>query len=37
MGEKSRVCWEGACLRDCKNRDVKCEECFKFSEYEVNQ
>jgi hypothetical protein len=35
MGSKSRGNWNiNACLRNCKNRDKKCDTCIRFSEYE---
>jgi hypothetical protein len=37
MGYKSRGGWSiPVCLRDCCNRDIDCEECFKFSCFEPN-
>ena len=38
MGYKSRGGWSiPVCLRDCRNRDIDCEECFKFSCFEPNK
>jgi len=34
MGYKSRGNWYiGICLKNCKNRNKKCKECIRFSEY----
>lgn len=36
MGWKSRGNWPtGICLRKCANRDIKCDDCFRFSEYKA--
>lgn len=37
MGAKSRGNWQlGYCMKtDCRNREKKCEDCFRFSNYEV--
>lgn len=33
---KSRWSWAGECMKfDCINRDVDCEGCYRFSEYEA--
>jgi hypothetical protein len=29
----TRLNFPGACLRSCTNRDIKCDECFRYSEY----
>ena len=35
MGAKSRGNWNvHCCLKDCRNRDVKCDECVRWNEYE---
>jgi len=35
MGIKSRGNWQiKFCLKECKNRNKKCKECIRFSEYE---
>jgi hypothetical protein len=26
----------GICLRDCLNRDIKCNDCYRFSEFKEN-
>ena len=33
-GPKSRIHWDtaGVCLKDCRNRDIKCDGCIRFSE-----
>lgn len=37
MGYKSRSGWSiPVCLRDCRNRDIDCEECFSFSKFSPN-
>jgi hypothetical protein len=37
MGYKSRSGWSiPVCLRDCRNRDIDCEECFGFSKFVRN-
>ena len=37
MGFKSRGGWSiPVCLRDCRNRDIDCEECFGFSMFSPN-
>lgn len=38
MGSKSRGNWKtGVCLKtDCKNRDIRCDICIRFSEYTGN-
>ena len=37
MGYKSRGGWSiPVCLRDCRNRDIDCEECFCFSCFSPN-
>ena len=34
MGHKSRGNYPSVCVRmDCENRDKKCDECIRFSEY----
>lgn len=34
MGMKSRGNWSvNCCLRRCANRDIKCGECLRFSQY----
>ena len=34
MGYKSRGCFFcGICLKDCKNRGKKCNECYRFSKF----
>lgn len=39
MGFKSRSNWKlGFCMKtDCLNRDKLCEDCFRFSLYEVDK
>ena len=38
MGYKSRGGWSiPVCLRDCRNRDIDCEECFGFSRFSPNK
>ena len=33
---KSRFSWAGECMKfDCVNRDLDCDECYRFSRYEV--
>jgi hypothetical protein len=38
FNHKSRLNYPTFCLKDCKNRDVKCDQCFKYqgkeTEYE---
>ena len=37
MGYKSRGGWSiPVCLRDCRNRDIDCDECFGFSCFSPN-
>ena len=37
MGFKSRSGWNiPVCLRDCRNRDIDCDECFGFSKFKAN-
>ena len=37
MGYKSRGGWSiPVCLKDCRNRDIDCEECFGFSKFKAN-
>ena len=34
---KSRFSWAGECLKfDCVNRDTECDQCYRFSEYEIS-
>lgn len=33
MGWKSRGCYNSFCIKDCENRNTKCDECYKYSEY----
>ena len=38
MGHKSRGGWSiPVCLKDCKWRDIDCEECLHFSKFEPNK
>ena len=30
---KYRLHFRSACLRDCENRDIKCNECIRFDQY----
>jgi predicted ATP-dependent serine protease len=32
MGYKTRSFYKSGCLKNCKNRDIKCDECFKFNQ-----
>jgi hypothetical protein len=35
MAQNNATClnFKGHCFKDCANRDIKCDECFKFSEF----
>ena len=33
MGWKSRGSFSSFCMKDCENRNTKCDECYKYSEY----
>ena len=35
MGDKSRGCYTGACIKECTNRDKKCDDCISFSHWEL--
>jgi len=34
MGYKSRTVYKTFCLKVCKNRDILCDECYRFSHFE---